>query len=175
MTTDLDLLMIDIQKGEENAFGELYRITKDKVFYTALSIVRDRGIAEDIMQETYIKVRRSINSYKKDTKPLNWIISIARNTAINEFNRRKREMPVDTEASEYLFPTGDGGMESSDSVRYMMKFLDSDERQVVTLHAVSGFKHWEIADIVGKPLGTVLWIYSKGIKKLKKALKEDEL
>jgi RNA polymerase sigma-70 factor (ECF subfamily) len=175
MTTDLDLLMKKISYGDEDAFGELYGLTKDKVFYTALSIVRDRGIAEDVMQETYIKVRRNVNGYKEKTNPLNWITSIARNTAINEYNRRKRESSVDPEESEYLFGTEDANIESSDTVKYMMKFLSMDERQIVTMHAVSGFKHSEIAEITDKPLGTVLWMYQKALKKLKKALKEEGL
>lgn len=57
----------------------------------------------------------------------------------------------------------------------MNKVLNEDERQIVTLHAISGFKHREIADMLDKPLGTVVWSYNNALSKLKKELqKEDE-
>ena len=57
----------------------------------------------------------------------------------------------------------------------MNKVRNEDERQIVTLHAISGFKHREIADMLDKPLGTVVWSYNNALSKLKKELqKEDE-
>ena len=54
------------------------------------------------------------------------------------------------------------------------KVLNGDEAQIVKLHVVAGLKHREIAEITGKPLGTVLWTYNNSLNKLRKYLKEDE-
>ena len=53
--------------------------------------------------------------------------------------------------------------------------LNEEELEILMLYIVSGYKHREIADIVQKPLGTVLWSYNNSIKKLKKAIKNKEV
>jgi RNA polymerase sigma-70 factor (ECF subfamily) len=55
----------------------------------------------------------------------------------------------------------------------MIKSLDSEERQIVLLHVVSDMKFKTIAEVVNKPLGTVLWIYQKALKKIKQSLREE--
>ena len=55
------------------------------------------------------------------------------------------------------------------------KILNSEELEIVLLYVVSGYKHREIAKILDKPLGTILWSYNNSIKKLKKALKDKEV
>lgn len=56
----------------------------------------------------------------------------------------------------------------------MKKVLTADEAQIVMLYVVAGFKHREIAEIVKKPVGTVLWTYNNSLKKLRKYLKEEQ-
>jgi RNA polymerase sigma-70 factor (ECF subfamily) len=53
--------------------------------------------------------------------------------------------------------------------------LNESEAQIITLHLVSGFKHREIADMLGKPLGTVLWTYKNALNKIKEKYKEEDL
>lgn len=172
MSADLNTLIKLTQKGDENAFDELYYATKDRVFYTILSILKDYHLSEDIMQNTYIKIRQGINNYK-DNNPFGWIITIARNLAINEYNKRQKELTIDTTQSEFLFPSYeiDASLSNIDRI---MKDLDVEEREIVSLYIVSGFKHREIAKITGKPLGTVLWKYRKALKTLKINLEKEE-
>lgn len=56
----------------------------------------------------------------------------------------------------------------------MDKVLGDEERQIVTLHVISGFKHREIAEMMGKPLGTVMWAYNNALAKLKRAIQREE-
>jgi len=173
MATDLNKLIRNLKNGDEDAFGEIYSAVKDRVFYTVLSIIKDYQLAEDIMQDTFIKVRNNVKSFKEETNPTAWIVTIARNNALNEWKRRKKEMPVDLEEKEYLFNSYTIDNNDTPVLRIMMKILDETEREIVTLKT-SGFKHSEIAKITGKPLGTVLWIYNKSLKKLKSALEKEE-
>lgn len=174
MATDLNLLMEYMIKGDENAFEIIYNETKDRVFYTVLAILRDYPLAEDIMQDTFIKVRQNVSSYRAGSNPIGWIITIARNLALNEYKKRTRETPVDTDQSDYLFKDYTIDNSSTYAVQSMLKVLDVREREIVILHTISGFKHKEIARIMNTPLGTVLWLYNRAMKKLRIELSKEE-
>ncbi len=78
-----------LKKGDETAFVEIYEATHRLVYYTIYQILKDSELAKDIMQDTYLKVHEKIDSYRFDS-PKAWIMTIARNLAINAYNRRKK-------------------------------------------------------------------------------------
>lgn len=174
MATNLNLLMEYVKNGDEDAFEEIYCLFKDRVFYTILAILKDYHLSEDIMQDVFIRIRQNIQSYIKGTNAAAWIITIARNTALNEYKRRLKETPVDISQSEYLFDSYTIDNKGTPLLNEMLKTLDVREREIVTLYVIGGFKHHEIAKIVSRPLGTVLWLYNKAIKKLRKELGKEE-
>jgi RNA polymerase sigma-70 factor (ECF subfamily) len=94
---------------------------------------------------------------------------IARNLAINEYNRRKRELSFDPNVDEFIFGSEESNTEKEMIVKEMLEVLKEDEREIVILHVVGDLKHREISEIVNKPLGTVTWIYNQAIKKTKKS------
>ncbi|MGD9901323.1 MAG: RNA polymerase sigma factor [Spirochaetales bacterium] len=167
---DKNLLENNMQKmqtGSEEAFEVVYNITRKKVFFVILSIIKDYGLAEELMQDTYIKIRQTIGSYKIDTNASAWIITIAKNIAINAYNRRKHEVISADAENEYLFYSKtEETVLNNMMLKKLLNHLDEDERQIVILYSM-GYKHREIAKELQKPLGTVLWIYNKAIKKLK--------
>ena len=169
---DLERKLQSLKNGDTSALAEIYEQTKRGVFMTAYSILRDKSRAEDIMQESYLRLKGGIHTYQNGTNGKAWINSIARNLALKEFNRQK---PLESlEDKEYLvFGKSGDRVAENDMLQTAFKILNTDERQIVILHAVEGFKNKEIAKIMKKPLGTVLWVYNKAIKKLQKALKED--
>ena len=63
--------------------------------------------------------------------------------------------------------------EGSPIIAVMNKVLGDEERQIVTLHVIAGFKHREIAEMLDKPLGTVLWAYNNALAKMKKQLEKE--
>lgn len=163
-----------MKKGDEKAFANLYEETKKGVFSYLYSICNNYERAEDLMQDTYIKVRQNIQSYQQGTNPLAWIIQIAKNLAFNDLKKARREQLTDFNSFDIADNTT--VEEKADSYVFdtINRELSSDEAQIVLLHIISGFKHREIAEIVDKPLGTVLWSYNNSIKKLKKILKKEE-
>ena len=151
----LDSAMQALKEGNTDAFEYIYNETKRVVFYCAFSILKDHGLAEDIMQNTYIKVKQYCHSYQKGTKPIAWITTIARNLSINEHNRRKRELYTDF--SDY---NQHGTYSISDDKLILsaaFKYLNERERQLVIMHVLGGLKHRELAEIFNMPLGTVLF------------------
>jgi len=164
-------LIIRMAAGDGAAFKELYEQTASAVYGFALSILKNKHDAEDVMHDAFIKVYTAAVTYKPMGKPLAWILTIVRNLCYT----RIRTGGVCEDISEYedLVSTGD-----SDSVldkmilQEALSKLDFEERQIVVLHSLTGLKHREIAEILELPTGTVLSKYNRSIKKLKKHLEE---
>jgi RNA polymerase sigma-70 factor (ECF subfamily) len=166
-TKQLNDLVKKLQNGNMNVFDDVYYETKSVVYYTILAILKDKSLSEDIMQDTYLKSLEKIHSFKPHFSFKSWIVTIARNLALNEYNRRKRELSYDPNVDEYIFGTTESTSEKELIVKQMIETLKEDEREIVILHVIGDLKHREIAEIVGKPLGTVTWMYNQAIKKLK--------
>ena len=172
----LDILIARIKEsGDETAFAEFYELTSKGLFSYLLSIVRRREVAEDLMQDTYVRFRQSVQSYKSGN-PAAFLIEIGKNIAFNHIKRAKYETATDF--SEWEPVSGEKSVEDLADTTVtdaMKKVLTADESQIVMLYVVAGFKHREIAEIVKKPVGTVLWTYNNSLKKLRKYLKEERL
>ena len=101
----LDEALGCIAEGDHSAFGELYEQTRRTVYYIALSYVRERMLAEDVMQATYLKVLGNAARYRRGTNARAWIARIARNEAIDLMRRRSRELSVDERENPLPFGT----------------------------------------------------------------------
>lgn len=164
---ELNKLVKRLQNGEMEFFDEIYYETKSIVYYTILTIVKDHSLSEDLMQDTYLKALNKIHTFKPRFSFKSWIVVIGRNLALNEYNRRKRELSFDPSTDEYIFGSQESLSEKQLIVKELVEKLNPVEREIVLLHVVGDLKHREVADIVGKPLGTVTWMYNEAIKKLK--------
>lgn len=165
--------MLLLQQGDEEAFEDIYNETRRGLFAFILSICRNYQTAEDMMQTAYIRLRTTIASYRAGSNAYAWLYTIAKNATINELNRQKREVAteiVDDNPSVGKYYIDE---ECSPVTSLMNKVLGDEERQIVTLHVISGFKHREIAEMMDKPLGTVMWAYNNALAKLKKAIQRE--
>lgn len=156
-----------LRNKDEEAFAYIYNDTKNSVYAMIISVIKDRSLAEDVMQDTYIKMISSINSYKYSMNFRNWLLTIAKNTAIDYYRKRKHDVIIDVGEDEYLLGHTDSNNLSKLQSDELLSILTDEERQIVLLRIVDDIKHKDIAKIVNKPLGTVLWIYNKAIKKMK--------
>jgi RNA polymerase sigma-70 factor (ECF subfamily) len=98
------------------------------------------------------------------------------NKMVNELLRRNREVPIDTYLNEdnEQGEEDDSGEEEHELFTLAKKLLSAEEYQIVILHVVNDQKFNAIAKILNKPLGTILWVYNKAMKKLKKELGKEE-
>lgn len=173
----LDNLMLHIARGDEVAFEELYNQTKSGLYSFILSICKNHHLSEDVMQNTYIRIRLSANMYKAGSNTLAWIYTIAKNLTLNELNKQKHEMSIDFDdkgakiGGQYTIDD----KVSSPLLNVMKKVLNESEAQIISLHLISGFKHREIAEMLDKPLGTVLWTYKNALNKIKNNYSEEDL
>ena len=162
-----------VGQGDSEAFEVLYRSTEKAVYALALSILKNPHDAEDIVQETYLKVRAAAHLYVPQGKPLAWLFTITKNLCRDLLRGQSRtEAAPDGAEDDLRFsyvsdPTDRLVLEAA------LKALGEEERQVVLLHAASGLKHREIARNLGLPLSTVLSRYSRALKKLQRYLTEE--
>lgn len=168
---DLEELLRQIALGSQQAFEELYRATDSAIYGYALSLMRNHHEAQDIMMDTYLKIRCAAHLYMPMGKPMAWILTITKNLARTRLRSAGRQIPLDD--LEETTPSFDRDSEEAVALEQAMKVLGDQERQILILHAVTGLKHREIAEMLGMPLATVLSKYARSLKKLKKALEED--
>lgn len=172
----INRLARDLKNGHAEVFDELYEITHKVVFYSVLSILKDRSIAEDIVQDTYLRMLKSIERYQENNF-MGYLVTMAKNLAYNEYTQRKKTTYLDTDydfMSDFsLMSQIEIDLEHRDIIEKALNALDESEKNVVIMHTIGGLSHREIAEVVNKPLGTITWIYAKAVKKMKMTLKEE--
>ena len=161
-----DRLVINIAEGNLSYLSELYLKLKKPIFALALSILGDYYAAEDIMQETFVKVTSNADSYQKGTNARAWIFSIARNLCLNSLHLKKRE-----ELNENMTAAGGNTFEekvaSAIDFKQLISPLDETEKQIFVLHFYGGLKKTQIAKIMDITPVNVRAKYSRALKKLR--------
>ena len=135
----LDKFIKKFINGDASAFDEIYNRTRKSVYYVALSILRDKALAEDVMQTTYMRVLKNIQSYTLGTNASAWIIKIAKNEAINMKKVRMREQSVDEHENLTLFGVNEPDTygELTDLAK---RLLADDEFSILMLVTACGYK-----------------------------------
>lgn len=170
-------LLLRVGKGDAEAFGRLYQNTDKTIYSFILSITRNPQDAEELMQETYLKVWTGAGSYQAQGKPLAWMFTIARNLCYMKFRDQKREAEVglsdlsEQEIGEFCPQIEDAADKLV--LNTALGILKEEERQIVLLHTTAGLKHREIAADLELPLATVLSKYNRAMKKMQKYLREE--
>ncbi len=169
----IDEALRRIAAGDRDALEEVYRQTRKTVYYVALSVVRERMLAEDVMQTTYLKVLANAARYRAGSNARAWIVRIAKNEAIALWRRRRREVSVDEREDHALF-----GATTADEYGFLIdlarRVLKETEFAVLMLSAAEGYKRREIAELLSLPLPTVTWHYGRAVEKMQRALREQE-
>lgn len=164
-----------LANGDKDALGDLYENARVSVYSFALSIVKNTQDAEDVMHDTFVAVYKHAKSYTPKGKPLAWILTIAKNFALKALRHRGRFSSEEEDWERYNDQTNDEAEQGEKRLVLieLLKTLSEQERQIITLHAVSGLKHRQIAELLDLPLSTVLSKYNRAIKKLRNELQED--
>lgn len=170
---DIKEIILELKRHDDRHFKEFYDLTKKQVYFSAISIVNSSYVADDIVQDTYVNFLKNIDSFDEKRNVFAYLSTIARNLSINYYNKNKREIIDD----EYVSTTKDEEKDiyAKQRVKDILSLLDNEtEREVITYHVILEYKFKDIASIIDKPLGTVLWIYNKAIKKLQERMKNYE-
>lgn len=166
-TYRLDRMLRAVSRGDRDALAQLYHATAAAVYAYALSILRNRFDAEDVLQECYVTIFRSAGQYRSQDKPMAWIMTITRNLCLKLARSQQRYIPLE---SEDLIGTTPVSPDDRLLLQSCMKLLSNEEHQIVVLHAVAGFTHREIGLHLGLKTSTVLSKYHRALQKLRSAI-----
>ncbi|MBP3520759.1 MAG: RNA polymerase sigma factor [Oscillospiraceae bacterium] len=171
----LDRLLLAVGAGDREALARLYEETRGAVYAAALGVLGNHHEAQDVTQEAFVRIWENAPGYRSQGSPMAWMLTITRNLARMSLRREGRKGELSPEEWESI-PAGEEQEAAEDrmALREALASLDSEERQIILLHAVSGLKHREIAALIERPLSTVLSRYQRGLKKLKKQLEGEE-
>lgn len=169
-----DALICAVARGDMTALEQLYNELAPGVYAFARSILKNDGAAQDVMQDTFVRVYNSAANFKPQGYGRAWIMQIARNLAINVLTSRRSTEPEELIAEQ---PSADSTEETAEArvmIARALDMLNDDEREVIMLHAVSGLKLERIAEILEQPLGTVKWRNAQAMKKIRAAMAAGE-
>ncbi len=185
--SDFELIQ-KFKEGEQSCFEELIRRYKNKVYAYIGMYIHDQALAEDIFQDTFLKVIQSVKAgkYSDDGRFLSWVIRIAHNLIIDHF-RRLRQLNVvlndDYESDLFnLKSLADENVEDSmirvqirKDVRNLIGQLPEDQREVVILRHYTGLSFKEIADITGVSINTALGRMRYALINMRKMMQEKQI
>lgn len=171
----LERLIARMAKGDSSALAELYNDLASPVYGFALSILRNTHDAEDVLQDTFVKIWSAAGSYTPRGKPMAWILTVTKNLSLSRFREQRHTADIGDEEWQMLYvvnPAVTG--EDRLVLEAAMNGLSPDDRQIVMLHAVAGLKHAEISEMMNIPLSTVLSKYNRAKKKLQTLIEGGE-
>jgi len=169
-----DLLICAVAQGDMSALEKLYCELAPAVCAFARSIVKDEAAAQDIMQDTFVRVYNSAAAFRPCGLGCAWIMQIARNLSLNALTRFARIEPQENAPETAAAESTADSVEARVMIMSALDTLSEAERQVVTLHAVSGLKLDEVARVLNEPLGTIKWRHSAAMKKIRAAMSAGE-
>ena len=160
-----------LAEGDGEALAVLHEHLGRRVYLLALSILRDPHAAEDILQDTWLRLAEGgARGYTPDTNPEAFVLTVARNLALTGLTRRAREMPSEiAEDAEPHLSTPDGDPMSALPV---LDTLDTEERQIVLLRLEYGMKHRDIAALLGISTAACEKKYSRAAAKMRAYYKD---
>lgn len=169
---ELDRLMLQVGRGDREAFARLYSLTQGAVYALALSLLQNNQEAQDTAQDVFVRVWESAPAYRPQGAAMAWLLTIARNMARTRLRQSGRQVSLEEEKWNAIpAERPEVSPEDRQILQEALAQLGAEERQIVLLHAVTGLKHREIAQLLERPLSTVLSKYHRGLKKLKSLMK----
>jgi len=180
-------LITQFLTGDESGLEKLIIRHQKKVFTSILLLVKDKELAEDIFQETFIKVINTLRSgnYHEEGKFLPWVVRIGHNLVIDYFRKQKR-MPMVRDTDEYsimdTLKLTDDNVEDKmiitqihTEIRQLIEFLPLDQREVVIMRHYADMSFKEIAETTNVSINTSLGRMRYALINLRKLIKEKQL
>ncbi len=182
MTTpqDIEALLARVALRDRAAFEDLYDATSARLMAVALGVLKTRPAAEDAMQDAFVKIWTHADRYQVNgLSPMTWLITIARNTAIDRL-RRQRGDTTDIGDLEAVVASSDPGPErhaiaASDAARLMACFgeLPGDRAAAIRGAYLKGQSYAELAEAFDTPLNTMRTWLRRGLAALRECMSDD--
>jgi len=172
--------------GHEHALEVLINRYKDKVYTSVYMLVKDKYLAEDIFQDAFLKMIKTIKEgrYSEQGKFLPWAIRVAHNLCMDHFRRSRTQIPItlpDGQDISVLFGASDlvaDGIEKRqvhDSVRKLVEELPDEQREVVVLRIYADLSFKQISDLTGVSINTALGRMRYALINLRKLIADKQM
>ena len=176
--------MLRVAAGDQEALAALYDQYGQAVYALCLRIVHDQGTAQELTQETFVRVWRSAATYHAERGRLStWLLRIAHNLALNEIRRRQSRPAItqdggwEEEVAQLVDTSREGDpaqaatlREEADHVRTALAQLPEVQRKPIEMAFFGGLSQAEVAEELGDPLGTVKSRIRLGMQRLRELL-----
>ena len=162
--------IFDLLRGGNQRDGVdfLYRYHYNKMYGVAFSIVRKEDVSQDIVHNVVYKLLLLDVSKFPSSNELTWLYTVVKNEALMFLRNNSTPLISLDDIQEPISEDRDiHDFVDMESYYSMIKGLNDEQRQVVTLKVLGGYTHKEISAMLGKPIGTIQWIYNTSVKKLK--------
>lgn len=179
-------LIHDFLHGREQALETLVYRYKDKIYTSIYMLVKDKYIAEDIFQEAFLKMIKTMREgrYAEQGKFLPWAIRVAHNLCMDHFRRVRQHVPVtfpDGSDISGLLPSEETASDKMEkrqvhgSVRQLIEQLPEEQREVIILRMYGDLSFKEIADITSVSINTALGRMRYGLLNLRKMIQDRQM
>jgi len=158
-----------LKKNDLSAFDDLYDATKKPLFYAIYAILKDDDITQDIMQEVYIELLENVGKLKDDINLEGYLVTSAKNKAIDYYNSNKRKMEFAEKCKPYSYSKDkyyDTGL-----LKVIKETLTEKEFEIFVLKVLGEYSFKEISEMKDIPIGTLTWMYQVCREKLQDKLK----
>lgn len=177
------------REGDMSSFDQLFALYGDRIYQLAFRYFNNREDANDLTQETFIRIYRGISQYRGEAQFSTWVFRIATNLCYDELRRRKKRMEESLDATlecengyvtrqiadEVLNPEEEAERkEKMALLQEKITILPQEQKVALILRDIQGFSYQEIADIQGCSIGTVKSRISRARLGLKNLLQEQE-
>jgi RNA polymerase sigma-70 factor (ECF subfamily) len=181
------LLVKNYIAGDENALAVLINRHQSKIYGFIYSKMADRDIADDVFQDTFIKVIKTLksNSYNEEGKFLPWVMRIAHNLIVDHY-RKTKKMPMLRETEEFSIfsilsdnsPTIESQMITDLIEKDLQKIileLPNDQKEVLMMRIYQDLSFKEISDLTGVSINTALGRMRYAILNLRKVIEKNQI
>jgi len=166
---EFEACIAQIRNGDREGLRRIYECYMSYIYSVIYGVLMNRENAEDVTSDFFIRIWNSAETYRPGNAHKAWLVTIARNMALDFLRKHKKEVLTDDFAEDTANSDDvEGEVLGEVGVMEALNCLTEAERQVVSLKVLGEMTFREIADLKGIPIGTITWRYQNAIKKLKR-------
>jgi RNA polymerase sigma factor (sigma-70 family) len=174
----LEAALVRLSTGDKAALEQVYRLSAPRILATSLRLLGDRSEAEDVLHDTFVRLAGSAQQYRRGRgSAIGWLVTIARNLAIDRLRRRGSRGPTETVEAAAMIPdpaplaeTSLIAGETNQRISGCLGKLEQDQQGAIRSAFFDGLSYSELAELRGVPLGTMKSWIRRGLARVKECL-----
>ncbi len=142
------------QDGQVDAFENLYRLYHQRIYLYARRLTGSISAAEEVVQDTFIKTWQNLNSFRSESKFYTWLRTIASRIVIDRLRIKNAKIWQDSSEYEDVYSGSNSNLGQVKDLEKLISRLPDGARNIFVMHDIEGYKHQEIAQLIGIAPGT---------------------